>query len=140
MPRFKYSGRIAPGCEYHAPEALEAGEIIAPTIITPPNADWGKVAKYGDTVPGSSPVSYNPAGDCDGNFMSYKNQPNNNCYAYGTNIATNTFAQPGRASKDSTPWSLGFTAEIVTANAVLDGLIELSQTTIADLIEQSGYT
>jgi len=71
--------------------------------------------------------------------MSYKYQPNNNCYAYGTNIASNSFPQPGRASKDSTPWSKKFTADIVTANAVLDGLIKLPQTTIADLIDKSGY-
>lgn len=72
--------------------------------------------------------------------MSYKNQPNNNCYAYGVNIASNTFAQPGRASDGSIPWSVSMTAESVTANAVLDGVIALPQKTIEDLIEKSGFT
>lgn len=139
MSRYRYSGRITPDCNYHAPALLEVGEIVAPTIITPPNTAWGPVAQYGDTVRGKTPM-YDPAGNCGGNFMSYKNQPNNNCYAYGTNIASNSFPQPGRASKGSTPWSENMTAESVTANAVLDGLIALPQTTIADLIDNSGHS
>lgn len=138
MSRFKYSGRVAPGCKYHDAALLEVGKIVAPTIVTPPNRTWGKVAQYGATVYGKTPV-YDPAGNCSGNFMSYKNQPNNNCYAYGTNIASNSFAQPGRASPGSTPWSVEMTAESVTANAELDGLIALPQTTIAELINKSGY-
>jgi hypothetical protein len=138
MSRFKYSGRVAPGCKYHDAALLEVGEIVAPTIVTPPNPAWGKVAQYGATVYGKTPA-YDPAGNCSGNFMSYKNQPNNNCYAYGTNIASNSFAQPGRASLNSTPWSVEMTAESVTANAELDGLIALPQTTIVDLIDNSGY-
>lgn len=139
MYRFKYSGRIAPGCKYHDTKLLEVGEIVAPNMITPPNTAWGQVAQYGNPVIGASPVSYDPADDCDGNFMSYKNQPNNNCYAYGTNIASNTFPQPGRASAGSIPWSEKMTAQSVTNNAVLDGLIALPQTTIADLIDNSGF-
>lgn len=139
MARFRYSGRIAPSCRYHDMGLLAAGEIVAPAVITPPNPAWGKVAQYGTPVVGTAPVCYDPSGDCQGNFMSYKNQPNNNCYAYGTNIASNSFAQPGRASAESTPWSVEMTAESVTANAVLDGLIALPQTTIADLIDKSGY-
>lgn len=138
MSRFKYSGRVAPGNKFHDTNLLESGEIVTPTIITPPNPDWGKVAQYGETIFGTTPT-YDPAGNCEGNFMSYKNQPNNNCYAYGSNIASNTFAQPGRASLNSTPWSVEMTAESVTANAELDGLIALPQKTIADLIDKSGY-
>lgn len=140
MSRFRYSGRIAPGCRYHDSLLLESGEIVAPQIIIPPNKEWGQVAKYASTVNGVLPVCYDPAGDCNGQFMSYKNQPNNNCYAYGVNIASNTFAQPGRASAGSTPWSVSMTAESVTANAVLDGLIALPQKSIEDLIENSGFT
>lgn len=138
MSRFKYSGRIAPDCKYHHPALLEVGKIVAPTIVTPPNSAWGKVAQYGATMYGKTPA-YAPACNCGGNFMSYKNQPNNNCYAYGTNIASNSFAQPGRSSEKSIPWSVKMNAESVTANAELDGLIALSQTSIADLIDKSGY-
>ncbi|MEI8633341.1 hypothetical protein P4S72_17320 [Vibrio sp. PP-XX7] len=138
MSRFKYSGRIASDCPYHSPALLETGQIVVPSVVIPPNPEWGKVAKYGETVYGKTPV-YNPAGNCAGNFMSYKNQPNNNCYAYGTNIAPNTFPQPGRASVGSTPWSVTMTADSVTKNAELDGLIALPQTTITDLIDHSGY-
>lgn len=138
MSRFKYSGRVAPDCKYHDTRLLETGQIVAPTVVTPPNADWGQVAKYGDTVYGSTPT-YDPAGNCDGNFMSYKNQPNNNCYAYGTNIASNSFPQPGRASAGSIPWSVEMTADSVATNAELDGLVLLSQTSIEGLIDDSGY-
>lgn len=140
MSRFRYSGRVAPGCRYHDSSLLEQGKIVAPKIIMPPNPDWNPAMQYGTTVRGALPVCYDPAGDCDGQFMSFKNQPNNNCYAYGVNIASNTFAQPGRASAGSTPWSTEMTAESVTANAVLDGLIALPQKTIGDLIDKSGFT
>jgi hypothetical protein len=73
MSRFKYSGRVAPGCKYHDAALLEVGEIVPPTIVTPPNPAWGKVAQYGATVYGKTPA-YDPAGNCSGNFMSYKNQ------------------------------------------------------------------
>lgn len=139
MSRFRYSGRVAPGCQYHDTMLLETGRIVAPSIITPPNAAWGLVAQYGAPVQGDTPT-YDPAGNCGGNFMSYKNQPNNNCYAYGTNIASNSFPQPGRASEGSIPWSEKMTAESVTANAELDGLIALPQTTVEALIDNSGFT
>lgn len=138
MSRIKYSGRVAPDCKYHDKTLLEMGDIVAPTIITPPEPAWGKVGQYGVLIQGKTP-RYDPAGNCEGNFMSYKNQPNNNCYAYGTNIASNSFPQPGRASQGSTPWSVKMTAESVTANAILDGLIALPQTTIVDLIDKSGH-
>jgi hypothetical protein len=139
MARFKYSGRIPPGSLRHDPTLLAGGEIIAPTIITPPNPAWGKVGQYGATVVGASPPRYDPSGDCGGSFMSFKNQTNNNCYAYGVDIASNSFSQPGRASAGSTPWSMKMTADSVAANAVLDGLVLLPQKTIADLIDKSGH-
>jgi hypothetical protein len=107
--QFKFSGRIAPQDWRHqftratkiegAPDEHE----IAPTTITvnitnPPNYGPIGVPQYGSSVSGGSASGYNPAADCSGNFMSYKYQPNNNCYAYGCNITPNTFPQPGRAS------------------------------------------
>lgn len=67
MSRFRYSGRVARGCKYHDTALLEAGEIVAPTIVTPPNPAWGKVGQYGTPVKGKTPV-YDPAGNCDGNL------------------------------------------------------------------------
>lgn len=138
MTRMKYSGRIAPNCPYHAPSMLTQGHIVAPTTITPPNPEWGPVAQYGPTVFGRS-TAYDPAHNCEGNFMSYKNQPNNNCYAYGTNIASNSFPQPGRASEGSTPWSTAMTADSVTRNAELDGLVVLPHQTLDALLDDPTY-
>jgi hypothetical protein len=45
---------------------------------------------------------------------------NNNCYNYGRNWRTNTFAQPGRAS--GFPLGPGFTGADVAASAMHDGL------------------
>jgi len=39
---------------------------------------------------------YSPAGDVCGHWQSHQSE--NNCYDYGTDIATDTFAQPGRGS------------------------------------------
>lgn len=139
MSIFKYSGRVTPGNPFHDRLDLLEGYIIKPVLVTPPNPEWGNVAKYADTISGKHPVRYDPSGNCNGNFMSYKFQPHNNCYAYGTNIATSTFPQPGRAHLASTPWRRKFTAEVVIQNAMLDGLIRLQQRTIPDLIDKSGY-
>jgi hypothetical protein len=106
--QFKFSGMIAPQDPFHqitrqAPGALVAGEhYLAPTtvqvaITNPPPPQTIGVPQYSPTVYGGT-TGYNPAADCVGNFMSYKFQPNNNCYAYGCNITSNTFPQPGRAS------------------------------------------
>src|SRR5579862_4667022 len=73
--------------------ALTKGVVIAPDYVTIPG---------GRTIPQWSPTisskvcGFRPASDCTGNFTSSKFQPNNNCYNYACNIATNTFAQPGR--------------------------------------------
>ncbi len=106
--QFKFSGMIAPHDQFHQPTSTALGaaapdeHYIAPTTvpvnITYPSTQTIGVPQYGSTVVGSAAANYNPAGDCSGNFMSYKNQPNNNCYAYGSNITTNTFPQPGRQS------------------------------------------
>jgi hypothetical protein len=104
----KFSGRVAPHDTRHqtttAASANDAPDehYLAPTIVKvkvvqPPHHAPIGVPKYGETVNGGNPDGFDPAGDCNGNFMSYKFQPNNNCYAYGCNITPNSFPQPGRA-------------------------------------------
>jgi hypothetical protein len=107
--QFKFSGRIAEHDQFHQmispTRVLEAPEehFIPPTtvnvpIIVPPGTGTIGVPQYSPTVIGGPAAAYDPAGDCNGNYMSYKFQANNNCYAYGCNITPNTFPQPGRQS------------------------------------------
>jgi hypothetical protein len=94
--RFRFSGRVAPDDPLHqvlVAEQPAPGVLIPPTYVDIPGV--GKVPQYAPTVFGSS-VGYDPAGDCGGSFMSYRFQPNNNCYAYSCDVASNSFAQPGR--------------------------------------------
>jgi hypothetical protein len=95
--RFKFSGRVAPHDQLHqlvqAPAPEGSDQVIAPTYVNIPGV--GNVPQYAATVAGPL-VGYNPAGDCDGYFMSASFQPNNNCYAYSCVVASNSFAQPGR--------------------------------------------
>lgn len=109
--RIRFKGMIS--SKRHAPEELQ----VSPNYIKIPSGKW--IPQYGPTVYGTS-SRYDPAGNCKGNFMSYKFQPDNNCYNYGCNIATNTFAQPGRASGKPIASVHG---EDVTAAAQADGLI-----------------
>jgi len=106
--QFKFSGMIAPQDLFHqvthaSPGAAVPDEhyiaptTVAVTITNPPPGQTIGVPQYSATVVGG-PAAYDPAGDCGGAFMSSQFQPNNNCYAYGCDIATNTFPQPGRAS------------------------------------------
>lgn len=105
---FKFSGVIAPQDYYHQTTQAQAyGAVpdehyIAPTVIpvqiTVPSQKTIGVPQYAPTVIGEAAAGYDPAGDCQGNYMSYRFQPNNNCYAYGCNITPNTFPQPGRRS------------------------------------------
>jgi len=106
---FKFSGRIAPEDPFHqytvaaTANAVPDEHYIAPTTITvpivqPPGYPPIGVPQYAPTVYGGAAAGFDPAGDCGGNYMSYKFQPNNNCYAYGCNITPNTFPQPGRRS------------------------------------------
>ena len=121
---FKFSGLVSPHNLFHQMEDYaQSGHVIPPTWV--PTA-WGNVAQYAATVTDTNP-SYDPAGDCNGYFMSSKYQPNNNCYAYGCNIATNSFPQPGRAS-GAPSLSSNFTAQHVKDNAVSDGLIYIGNT------------
>lgn len=116
---FKFSGRIAESDRLHSTKEEEAEGALIPPKYVP--TGWGQVPQYAPTVRDKK-TGYSPAADCDGYFMSYKYQPNNNCYAYGCNIASNSFAQPGRYS-GAPPFSNDFTAEHVTNNAVSDGLV-----------------
>lgn len=104
--QFKFSGMIAPQNQFHQITQAALGAVpdehyLAPktipvTITNPPPSRTVGIPQYSPTVFGRT-SAYDPAGDCGGAFMSYRFQPNNNCYAYGCNIASNTFAQPGRA-------------------------------------------
>jgi hypothetical protein len=148
--QFKFSGRIAPQDPFHqfttAPTAGAPPDehYIAPTtvqvkIVVPPNIGTIGVPQYGPTVYGGIPDGYDPAGDCQGSFMSYKFQPNNNCYAYGSNITPNTFPQPGRqsgylltAADFTQPFdTLG---KLVSSYAVRDGLVYVG-TSMAELTQ-----
>ncbi|MFP9099099.1 hypothetical protein ACLI09_08595 [Flavobacterium sp. RHBU_24] len=140
---FKLSGMIAPEDQFHQFTTTSPGNTtpdehyLAPTtipvqIISPPGIGTIGVPQYSSTVNGPSSF-YDPAGDCEGNFMSSRFQPNNNCYAYACNIASNTFPQPGRksgylltpANMVGTVASVGAT---VSSYAEKDGLILVGTT------------
>lgn len=140
---FKLSGMIAPQDQFHqftttAPGATTPDEhYLAPTtlqvnITVPPGVGTIGVAQYASTIGGPSSL-YDPAGDCNGYFMSSRFQPNNNCYAYACNCATNTYPQPGRmsgylltaADMTGTVASVGAT---VSSYAEKDGLIFVGTT------------
>lgn len=136
--QLKFRGRVAPDDVLHqiveAPdEHYIAPKLVQVNIVQPPGHKPIGVPQYSHTVYGGKADSYNPAGDCDGNFMSYKFKPNNNCYAYGTNIATNSFPQPGRKSgylitADDLQKPLDEVGELVKGYAVQDGLIYVGKT------------
>ncbi|MDF0733458.1 hypothetical protein P0Y43_22450 [Pseudomonas entomophila] len=136
--QFKLSGRVAALDQFHqiiTDAALLAApdeHYIAPTVvkvnIVYPQAQTIGVPQYSPTVVGEPAGRYDPAGDCHGNFMSYKFQPNNNCYAYGCNITPNTFPQPGRQSgylltAADFKKSVADLGALVSSYAVKDGLV-----------------
>jgi len=112
LPYYRYSGRIRDDDPRHAPVLVKAKKpanavtlagvaakrpakarrITAPLQVKVPGMT---IPQWGKTVEGLV-RGFNPAKDCRGNFMPFKNQPNNNCYNYACNVATNTCAQPGR--------------------------------------------
>lgn len=144
--QLKTSGRVAPHDHLHQPiitavgsPAPTSGEhYISPTVVpvtiknpAPATGAYSNtmyVPQYAPTIYGGT-AGYGPATNCNGYFMSSSFQPNNNCYAYGCNIAPNTFPQPGR--KNGTDiWGVsaaaqppGITGEIVKTAAELDGLV-----------------
>ena len=133
---FKFSGRIAPDDRAHrvrvgAEVEAALGDVIPPTYVYIPGI--GNVPQYAPTV-ASTNIAYNPAQDCNGYFMSYKFQPNNNCYNYSCNIASNSFAQPGR--QHGYPIPEPPTGSGVQTGAQKDGLIFVG-TQISDLTKHA---
>jgi len=124
--RFKFSGRIAEDDLLHR-VADVPGQTIAPTYVYVEGI--GYVPQYAPTISSAS-VGYDPAGDCNGYYMSYKFQPNNNCYNYSTNMASNSFAQPGRRHGFKIPQPP--TGSGVQAGAQDDGLAYVG-TEVSDL-------
>ncbi|MGD0567427.1 MAG: hypothetical protein ABSA78_03400 [Candidatus Sulfotelmatobacter sp.] len=124
--RFKLSGRIAPDDLAHRVQAA-AADVLAPSYVSIPGV--GNVPQYAATV-ATALVCYDPARDCNGYFMSSKFQPNNNCYNYSCDIATNSFAQPGRRHGYLIPQPT--TGAGVQAGAEKDGLIFVGST-ISDI-------
>lgn len=119
--RFKYSGITNPDEPRHAVRSTP-GNTIAPIQVEIPGGHY--VNQYAPTV-SDTRDAYDPANDCNGAFISSKFQPHNNCYAYGCDVATNSFAQPGR--KHGILLHAGFTGETVQKGAELDGLITIAE-------------
>ncbi|MEZ4918141.1 MAG: hypothetical protein R2792_03455 [Saprospiraceae bacterium] len=118
-PRFRFSGCIHPNDKFHQLKEDAADDhVIPPNYVYVPGV--GNIPQYAATVYGSS-IAYDPPRNCNGYFMSAKFQPNNNCYAYGTNICSNSFPQPGRMHGYLLP--SGFTGKDVVHGAQLDGLL-----------------
>lgn len=114
-PRF--SGMVHPDDIYHAVQ-VDKAKIVAPHYVEVPGGKL--IPQYAPTVMGTS-LEYDPSKNCYGNFMSYKFQANNNCYNYSCNVATNSFAQPGRKHGffiEGAP-----TGEQVVKGARMDGIV-----------------
>src|SRR5262249_54391600 len=80
--------------------------------------------QYAPTVVGRL-LAYDPSGDCDGHFTSSKFQVNNNCYNYACDIATNSYAQPGRIHEFFLEKEGGPTGSVIGRGAQLDGLLSI---------------
>ena len=65
---------------------------------------------------------YQPAAWNDGDGI----QLHNNCYNYGCDIQTNTFAQPGRAHGITLVWPADMNCAAVTAGAIADKLVQVN--------------
>ena len=146
---FKYSGLIADDDWLHKPmlqstydrlmsvqnverekflESIgEPNTIIAPTYVDVPGSR--KVPQWSPTVTGDV-VGYSPSSDCGGNFTSSRFQPNNNCYNYACNVATNSFAQPGRKHGLFLADNWSAKGQDVVQGAQLDGLSFLGDSTL----------
>lgn len=110
--------------------------IKPPIFVTLP--DKTRVAQWADTEK-SRVDGFRPDVDCQGNFTASKFQANNNCYNYACNIATNSFALPGRRhGKHYWDGNGQLTPESVRAAAEADGLITLgdAQMPLASAVQQ----
>jgi hypothetical protein len=65
---------------------------------------------------------YEPSTWNDNNGIQYTN----NCYNYGCDIQTNTYAQPGRAHGIILNWPADMNCNAVTAGAIADGLAPIN--------------
>lgn len=135
--QYKFSGLVSPDDPRHQVVHLPPGgklrdqEYIAPnmvqvTINNPPPTQVIGVPQYSAPVFGED-SGYDPAGDCGGAFMSAKFQPNNNCYAYACNIASNSFPQPGRHSGNCIT-AATLNGPSIAGFAEQDGLVYVGQT------------
>jgi len=131
---YKYSGRLDEDDIFHAPilpGAYAPPRRIAPIYVELPNGV--KVPQYAPTIEMTS-VKYNPQEDCDGYFNAAKFQHHNNCYNYACDIASNSFAQPGRMHC----YQVGepYHGQDVRKSAELDGLIYIGDKSLSshDLI------
>jgi hypothetical protein len=125
--RFKLSGRIPEDDIAHQVAAVRPMGLAAwPNWIYIPGV--GFVPQYAPTVYGEND-GYDPANDCDGNFASFKYQVHNNCYNYALDIATNSFAHPGRMHGLQMPGDID--ADWVVICAQKDGLILVASGDIA---------
>eukprot|EP01029_Cantina_marsupialis_P027869 TRINITY_DN774107_c0_g1_i1.p1 TRINITY_DN774107_c0_g1~~TRINITY_DN774107_c0_g1_i1.p1 ORF type:complete len:312 (-),score=66.21 TRINITY_DN774107_c0_g1_i1:250-1185(-) len=83
---------------------------------------WGRECHNTPIVgPDTVPV-FSPKTDCDGCFV--KDQEYNNCYAYGSDIVTDTFPKPGRGTGQK--FSVNTCKDVKDA-AVRDGLTWIGQ-------------
>jgi hypothetical protein len=119
---FKLSGMVPKDDILHKDVAID-DEEIAPIYVEVPGGR--KVPQYAKTVVGKS-LTFDPANDCNGNFASGKHQVNNNCYNYACNIATNSFAQPGRLHGFFLELEGGPTGPVIVKGAQKDGLIHVA--------------
>jgi len=85
------------------------------TIVQPKDGGRGQCAV--PVLGPDTPPVYNPDTDCQGCFET--DQYQNNCYNYGSDIVTDTFAQPGRGSGHK--WTVN-TCDDMTRAAESDGL------------------
>ena len=116
------AGLLAPQVERHVAARIAAGP--GPALAPSQQALLPSPASPNCTVPIRGPadweaVKYAPQTDDCGCF-SGDNTPANNCYAYGTDVCTNTFPQPGRGSGQK--WSED-TCDDIRASSERDGLV-----------------
>jgi hypothetical protein len=114
IPHLDFNGELA--------DFVLPGTVIPPTYVDIPGGY--KVPQYAPTVVGG-PSRYDPPGDCNGDFMTSKFKPNNNCYNYACNIATNSFAQPGRMH--GILLSGSYSGQSVLDGAKADGLVMIGK-------------
>jgi hypothetical protein len=129
--QFRFKGRIPDDDTMHQVYPFRAeGLGPAPGCVSVPGV--GCVQQYAPTVRGAN-AGYDPAGDCDGFFTSYKYQVHNNCYNYAVDIATNTFAHPGRLH--GLAYNGDLDGDMVVGGAQKDGLILIagSEATLEDV-------